>query len=399
MLQALGFVVSLVLIVALVVKRVNYGVALFIGTFALALFSQLSFQELGEVFKGVLTDPTTWDLVLITSLIPILAFCMRETEMVSKLIENMKSLVSGRATLAILPAMMGALPTPGGALMSAPMIEEESRRVGLTAEDESFINVWFRHWNFFVYPLTPTLILVSSLTGIALFTLIGMQILPLLLYLFIGYAVSIRKINESKEAGSSGGRKGLGLILLNVSPILTTIALNLLGVPMWAALALGIAFIFALKRIGLKKMTMLIKDGFNWRPVFAILGVMCLRYMIKESGATEAILPYAKAAGLPTNLLLLLVSWAIGLMTAHPQASVAIVFPMASTIVEHFTPILVSTLYLTIVFSYIMSPLHLCLILTVEYFRSRLQNVYRKLIPSILIAYITFLAVALAIQA
>ena len=398
MLQVIGLIISLVIVLSLVAKRVNYGTALLIGSIILAIFSSLSLQNLIAVLMRTLTDYTTWNLVIITALISIFAFSMTETGMTEKLIENMRIIFPRRAILAILPALMGTLPMAGGALMSAPMIEKESNKLGLTGDEKSFINKWFRHWNLFAYPLAPAPILVSSLAGVALFTLIGIQILPLVLYLFIGYAFSIRKIKEERRGRSNGFWQTLHEILFNLLPILIAVFLSILGPSMLAALVLGVASIFFLKRVSPKRAVALMRRGFDWKPSFAIIGVMFFRYMIEECQVIEVIQPYVETSGLPTTFLLLLMALAIGFVTSMPLTTIAMVIPIATALSGSITPILTSTIYLTIVFSCIISPMDLSLILTVEYYKSRLQNVYRKLIPAALIWYLIFLSGTLLIQ-
>ncbi|MBS7610212.1 DUF401 family protein, partial [Candidatus Bathyarchaeota archaeon] len=212
MLEPMGLFISLILIVVLVMKRINYGAALLIGTLTLAIFSLPTPEKFFKILLEALTDLSTWDLALITTLIPILAYCMKETGMVDGLVRSMKGSLPGRATVSILPALMGALPMPGGALLSAPLIEEEGRRLRLTGEDESYINVWFRHWNFFIYPLSSTLILASSLAGISLFSLIKVQFLPLIVYLILGYIFSLRKIVEYNK-DEDIGKKAIAIAI------------------------------------------------------------------------------------------------------------------------------------------------------------------------------------------
>ncbi|MFQ6095364.1 MAG: DUF401 family protein [Candidatus Bathyarchaeia archaeon] len=390
--QVFGLLLSLFAIVVLVARRVDYGLALLVGAFILGIFSQLNLQEFVEVSLLTFTDPSTLDLVLIVSLIPILASCMKETGMVDGLIASIKEVLSGRAVLMTLPALMGALPMMGGALLSAPLIDDEAERLGLSSEERSLINVWFRHWNFFVYPLSSVLILLASLTRINIYVLILTQFPPVLIYLLLGYIVSIRGVKEDETER----KRDLGtllLVLLNVSPILIAIALNSIGVHMAAALTAAVAFIFLFKKVSPRRALALLRQGFSWKLPFAMVAVMFLRHMIEYSNSVPAVIPYMESMGLPTNLLLILMTWVIGLVTAMPTASIAIVFPIALNMIKNIDAIFVSILYITMIFSYLVSPMHLCLILTVEYYKSRLHAVYRKFIPASLIAYLISLVI------
>ena len=379
-------------------KRVHYGLALLLGTVTLGLFSRLSPQQFAHVFRSALIDRDTLDLVLIVSLIPILAQCMKEAGMLDNLIKAVKGLLSGRAVLMFLPALMGALPMPGGALLSAPLIDEESKRLNLTGEDTSFINVWFRHWSFFVYPLSSSLILTASLARVNLYSLILIQFPIVLLYLLSGYLVSIRKIRDEKGREKHRDAKTLLSIFVNMSPIVLVILLNILGADMGIALAVGVAFTLVMNKVGPRRAALSLRRGFDWRLPFAIIGVMCFRYMMEISGAVSTLIPYVGATGLPTTLLLIATAWIVGLATAMPTAGIAIIIPIATAMAGNLTPILTSLVYITMIFSYLVSPMHLCLILTVEYCKARLQAVYQRLIPAAMATYLASLALVLIMQ-
>ena len=382
---------ALTVVVVLVVRRINYGLALILGALILGVSSGLWPQELLRVLSITLEDKVTIDLVMIVSLIPILAFCMKETGMIDDLIRGIKGALLGRDVLAIMPALMGALPMPGGALLSAPLIDEESERLGLSREDKSFVNVWFRHWNFFIYPLSSPLILLAGLTGFSLYTLILMNLLPVFLYLTLGYFISIRRIKEQGDLGKPRDPGALIPIVLGVSPILLTVALNLLGVHMAAALFMGIVSTFLFRRTAPRRALELLAKGFDWRLPFAIVGVMYFRGMVEYTDVFSEVYPYLSAVGLPILFLLLVMDWVIGLATAMPSAGIAIVFPIALASVESLNLAVVGVLYSTLIFAYLISPMHLCLILTVEYYKARLQAVYKKLIPAALASYLIFL--------
>lgn len=121
--------------------------------------------------------------------------------------------------------------------------------------------------------------------------------------------------------------------------------------------------------------------GFNWRLVFAVFGMMLFSHMIQAFGAINTIVScvgHAETYPLP---FLILFSCFAGVATAQPSVALAIVLPMALQMLGNLTPVVVSMLYLTTYFSYLVSPMHLCLILTVEYYKARLKGVYRRLIP------------------
>ncbi|MEM2739464.1 MAG: DUF401 family protein, partial [Candidatus Bathyarchaeia archaeon] len=323
----------------------------------------------------------------------ILAIYMSESGMIEQLIDSIRRLLSAKVALAILPAIMGSLPMPGGALLSAPMIEDTASRLGLDGDEKSFINVWFRHWNFFVYPLSSAIILASTLSGVSLHKLIAVQIPVLILYVGVGYIVSLRRI-ASLKGDSIDRRSGelIRRILLNISPIAVAVILTIIGLNMVLALILAITYTMLITRMGFEKAWRAFKKVDLSLPL-AIPGVMVFRYTLNRSGLIEVALPYLSSTYLPPVAIALVVAWIVGLATAMPSAGIALVIPIASAIIGDMSTSIASSVYISIIFSYLISPLHLCLVLTVGYYRSKIHSVYKKLIPSAVMTYILSLVI------
>jgi len=381
LLQLLGMILAISVIIILVMRRFNYGLALIFGSLILGFFFGFSLNDFAQVFLSTLTDPVTCELALVIALIPILAFCMTETGMIEDFLEGLKGFVSSGSVLVMVPAMLGMLPMPGGALFSAPYIDGEAEKMRMGPDLKSFVNVWFRHCMFLVYPMTPTLILASRLSGVDLFRLILIQIPIFVIYLSTGYVFSILSIRSHDKRVRDADFHRIIPLFISVSPLILVILLMALGVPLALALIIGIGLVFGLKRVSYRKVLPLMRRGFNWRLVFAVFGMMLFSHMIQASGAINVIISYIGQAETYPLLFLILFSCFAGVATAQASVALAIVFPMALQMLGNLTPVVVSILYLTIFFSYLVSPMHLCLILTAEYYKARLQGVYRRLIP------------------
>jgi len=85
----------------------------------------------------------------------------------------------------------------------------------------------------------------------------------------------------------------------------------------------------------------------------------------------------------PKEVLLVFVPWIIGMATGLNMAAIGISFPVLLPLID--SPVYVSILYVSCVLGYLSSPLHLCLIVTNEYFKSKLGKVYRLFFPLLLI--------------
>lgn len=393
MLPLLLIAIPLIVVVILVANRVNYGLALLVGAIAIAIVSAMNVYEFIEIVFSTIIDLETLELTAIVALIQLLALCMSESGMIERLIQSIRSVLPAKYILAILPAIMGSLPMPGGALLSAPMIEDTANKLGLDSDEKSFINVWFRHWNFFVYPLSSAIILASTLANVNLYRLIAVQLPVLLLYVCIGYVASLRSIARVEDYSKSRvDRSSLYRILLGISPILIAVILTIAGFNMALALIVAVVYTIAINRIGLEKVRYILRK-INVAIPLAIPSVMIFRYTLKRSGLVEAAIPYFSYSQLPPLIIALSITWIIGLATAMPSAGIALAFPIASAIVGNMSVSTASSIYISIIFSYLISPLHLCLILTVGYYRSEILSVYKRLVPSAIVAYLSSLII------
>ncbi len=395
---AIGLFVSLFVIVILVVKRIDYGLALLVGSIVLGFLSGLSLQQFASVLVSTLTDLNTYELAAIVALIPILSNLMQRTGMIGTLTAGIRERLSGRGVLTILPALMGVLSMPGGALMSAPLIDEEAEKLGLGGEKKTYINIWFRHWAFFINPLSSALILLSRLSGFGLYTIIAILMLPTVVYLSVGYFVSIRNIDENDNSVTLKPSRRVFTILTGILPIIIVVVLNILGLSMVFALIVGIVATIIMNGLKAGESLAFIKEGLNLKLPFAIFGVMVFRYTIEHSSAISSLLPVINLSGVSTTMVLVAFSSLIGFVTAMPTAGIAIIIPLAVALVQNISVGIIGAIYLTVTYAYIVSPMHLCLILTVGYYKSRLTLVYRRLVPSISVSYVVSLIIILLLS-
>ena len=391
----LGIAVAFGLVIVLVLKRWNYGLALVLGAVTLGLFFNLSPVDFLKIVFLTLTDQITIQLAVIIALIPILARSLEDTGLMDRFIKGLKGKLSPRTVIATIPAVFGLLPMMGGALLSAPLIDEEASKLKLSPEKKTVINLWFRHIWFYASPLSSTLIILSSLTGVNLYSIIVVNLVTFLFHTFIGFFFIIKPIANVKEEASNVNFRDT--LLKGSLPIAITILSNVAGVPLPASLVLGIISAFLLGRFGFKEAFKTFRRGFQWKLIAAVLGIMYFRYVIKFAEVDKFIVSFSQELGIPALSFLTVVPLIFGFLTAHPAASVAMSAPMAMSAFNTVTPAMLSILYVSIVVSYNVSPLHLCLVLTAGYFKPRLKEVYRWLIPLFILDYLVGLLTGLTL--
>jgi hypothetical protein len=84
---------------------------------------------------GASTSKTTIMLIIALTLIRIFENIMRTKGIMKNMMDSFRGIMTDRRILmASMPALIGLLPSMGGALFSAPMVDEASRGIKITPE-------------------------------------------------------------------------------------------------------------------------------------------------------------------------------------------------------------------------------------------------------------------------
>jgi integral membrane protein (TIGR00529 family) len=302
-------------------------------------------------------------------------------------------LKSRKAALGAVPALIGMMPMPGGALLSLPMVEELDAKKELTPEEKASINYLFRHVMEFLFPLYPGMLLFASLLGSPVFHLVyALVFLLVVLLLGSGWYLDRRVSFSLPDAGVSKSSQGWKLLLSGLWPVILIVTLSLgLHLDILYALA-GTLFLSALYfQAGGKKLRHSLKEGIGVETVFSILSIMVFQQVL---GASEAIfeLPAILASfGLPAWVPVLFLPLLVGLLTGMTIACLGLTFPVLSA---YFVPPsnlmdfgMVMLAYTGGFWGIMLSPAQLCLVLTYDFFKPKKLAVYREMvIPLLLVA-------------
>ncbi|MFH0848732.1 MAG: DUF401 family protein [archaeon] len=378
MIELIGLVVAFALIVSLPLKRVNIALSISIAAIVVAIFSGKSIQEfaLGAFFAII--DQTTVTLAMTVTTIGILGYCMRQTHLIDDLVGGLKKILPGRILIAVIPAIIGLMPMPGGALFSAPLIEDEASRLHLSAEKKTVVNIVFRHVWFYSFPLSTTLIFASGLTGVSLFDLMVIQLPSFFVAIALGYVMVLHGLARTAP---DGGQQSRSIVLAGLAPILAAVLLNMSGLNLALSVSLGIVVALLIKRVRIKESLTMLWKGIPWTPVLSIIAVMILARMIEDSGVIPILTGAMKGANVPLLVFASLVPFILGVVSGLPMAGIGISVPIILSLAGSPTPALVSVIVLATYAGYYVSPLHLCLLLSNQYYRAKIQGVYRTWIP------------------
>jgi integral membrane protein (TIGR00529 family) len=326
---------------------------------------------------------------------------MESIGQMQRLLARFKGLVSKPAlNLVIFPALIGLLPMPGGAVFSAPMVKELGSGSELNGDHLSFINYWYRHiWEYW-WPMYPGVLLVTFMSGIELSTFVLMMCPLTIVAVYLGS----RPIKDFNLAGSDANnlikRPPLGPFIYELSPILIVIILGLgLGIfldkmfPKFTisketglimSLLTATAWIWRENRLRSKDVKPIV---FNWKifnMIYMVIAILVFKQILGDSNAVKAISNELMAVHIPLVLISVILPFIVGLFTGITIAFVGTTFPILISLIhaQQETAFMPAYMMVGLVCGFagvLLSPLHLCLLMSNEYFGTGLNDSYRYL--------------------
>ena len=379
-----ALIVSFIFLAILVYKRVNLGITLTSTAMLLALLS-LEWREIPTVIFETTVNPLTISLVLATFGIMLLSQLYKETKVIDDLSESLSRIANNsKLVVSTLPAIIGLLPVAGGALMSAPLVEAETDKLGLKADKKTYVNVWFRHTIFPVYPVSQVLILTAMLTGLTVTSIIIRQIPVVISMVIVGYLIGLRKTPtaDKKENSKTSIGSDLKRFTITFSPILATIiAVVGFSVDVSISAFIGVAVLLIIAKPNLKVFAKPLKNWAIYGITLAAYGAFLLRNVVEAIGISEIFGAFVGNGSVDILLLLTVIPAVLGFFVGSPLGGVAISYSILAAVLS-FTPKSAALLFISTYLGYVISPTHLCLVLTADYFKCSLGKLYKYLIPS-----------------
>lgn len=378
MLDIAKIILVLAVIIFLLKRKWNLGAVMALSSVILALFYLLKPAEYFNILVQTATDKTTISLVIALTLIRVFENVMRKNGIMQEMMDSFRGMVMDRRILiASMPALIGLLPSMGGALFSAPMVKEAAKGMKTTPEKKAFINYIFRHPWEFISPLYPGLILASAITAFPLRDLIIAN-LPYALALMAGGVIwGLRGLGKQKEGFKRVSKKGL-MSFMPLSLILLLVVVFHLDLSI--SLGIIITGLYAVLRYSAKGIMQSIREGFSWEIVVIILGVMTFKGVLTASGAIAGISTFFSAQGIPILLILFLLPFLSGFLTGLTFGFVGSTFPIIWGLESAQNLSAISFAFASGYAGVLLSPVHFCLVLTREYFKAEMTGLYTKII-------------------
>jgi len=345
--------------------------------------------EFMQSFMKASTEKSTIMLLVSLTLIRIFEHVMRKEGIMQDMMNSFRGMIRDRRILiASMPALIGLLPSMGGALFSAPLVDEASKEITMPPEKKAFINYIFRHPWEFVSPLYPGLILASAVTTLSIRDLITANFPYAVCLMAGGVLWGLRGLDIQKERFKKISLHGLiSFIPLTVIMLLVMVFHINLSISM----GLVIVGLYAVLRYSFSAIVLSIKEGVSWEVLVITLGVMTFKAVLEFSGAVINISTFFSNEHIPLLPVIFILPFLSGLLTGLTIGFVGTTFPILMGLENANQIGVLSFAFASGYAGVLLSPVHLCLILTREYFKSTMSGIYHGTVKTTILLMITAL--------
>ncbi len=389
--------------------RLPLSLSLFGASLLLAFWMGLDTSQTLRFILQSVTSLQTVSILLIVWLIMVMSRIMKEAGQMERLVASFARLSGDPRTVAsVMAALIGLLPMPGGALFSAPMVDASMPKLNVNREQKTIINYWFRHvWEYW-WPVFPGVILAIALLKVETWVYIASMAPLSAISISAGLLFILRPIGQAEqEEENRFSSEGLRSFLKEILPILIIIGfivfhgvltkvLSSLGIQLVLPAAFSIfpGIIAALLWVAMSNHLPWgrMKSSFFDRSAVSILvlvlAIMVFQGALKESQASAQIRSELLAYRIPVSLVIMILPFLSGFITGIAVGFVGTSFPLIIPMFPENDPVgYLAAAGLSFVYGFMgmmLSPVHLCFLVTKDYYQASLFKSYRYLLLPVL---------------
>jgi integral membrane protein (TIGR00529 family) len=399
--------------------RLHLSMSLLIGAVAVGFWMGQSPGQIVHTLAVSFTSLETLQLVAIICLILVVSQLMKVSGQLDRIVRNFVAMVKSASTVSVvMPALIGLLPMPGGALFSAPMVETAVTGCTLSQDRKTAVNYWFRHiWEFW-WPLYPGVVLAVSLLQVEMWRFILIQAPLTLLSVGAGSIFLLQPLrgNNSRDDHENEGVQVLAPFLWEVMPILLVVGcivflallrncLSWAGVrvnlptslPLLLGLLICSIWVMWANRLRLQDLGRAVMDRNTLPMLLLIFGIMAFKGALIDSQAVLQIREEMVRYQIPFLMVVIGMPLISGLITGITIGFVGATFPLLVPLFAGLSPLdfllHASLAYVSGYVGMMLSPVHLCLLVTKDYFKASLTASYRHIYKPALAVMLTWMVV------
>ncbi len=395
----IAMALALALLVALLRRNIKLGRSMLLSAVGLAVLlgvrpSEFCRTVVDEWHNKPLSQTTGYLLVTLMALVMlvnVLGTAMKETGVSQRLVPALQGLFrSRRFALAVIPMMMGLLPTPGGIMLSAPMVRDLGDHVGVDRTRLAAINFFFRHQWETVWPLFPAVPLIQGMLGISAFALIAHNIAIMLMGTLGGLiflllpAIPPRSRQNPSSTSFVANLRGFAHAFWPIAMVAVLYAA--VNIPPAIGLLLAIFVFLLFHKVALSRWASIFKSGLEPDFALLILGALLFKLNLEAGAAIPAVVQFLSQMNVPKHFVIFFLPLLVAYLTGVTMPTVAITFPFLAPFIgtgEQAKVGLQTLAFSGLVCGLLATPVHLCLALSASYFEAPLLRIVLKVLGPI----------------
>lgn len=398
MVAIIKILLTLMVIVILLQMKVSMGNAMTVGTSLLFFLCAPQWATLEGAGKAFLFSPSTWEILLSLYLVMCLEYQLRTCGIIDGLMVVSRNFFkSDKALLILMPAILGFLPSLGGAIFSAPLVESAAKPYELSPEKKTIINYWFRHLWECTNPIIPGLLLASEIVKVPVSTLIVHMLWVSVLCLTLGWYIFIwplksQSINSFDDIVIQEQRNNYQYVFLGIGPMVANLLL-VVGFNFGPATSmfLVVALMTFVLRLKLSNIIAMFRHAFDCKLLWGIIAIIFFQHMLNQTGIIDDVALMLKSLGISLVLIISAIAFLAGILTGNAQGYVAIAFPLIGAIATGNISMAVVG-YIAGFVGVMLSPAHLCILVSADYFKA---NFLKSLQPVVFMGLFILLILAM----
>lgn len=413
---AIRILMVFVLILLAIKRKWLLGNAFLGGALVMGMVFAMAPATICRSMGMALIHPKTLCLSIVVGLILVLSHSLERCGQMSRLLNSFKGLIrEPKINLIVFPVLIGLLPMPGGAIFSAPMVKNMGKEHNLSGAHLSYINYWFRHiWEYW-WPLYPGILLATTLAEVDLWRLVFTALPLTLVAVLAGYWPLRSAVRQFDDRQSSANPKALREFLIQLAPIALVIFGGLglglllpLSLPdsmlpvtkelgLIIALFLAIIWVWQKNKMAWAKRWHIVRQPAMLKMLYMVAAILIFKRILEDSGAVAQLSVEMLNHRIPLMPICMTLPFLVGGVAGITIAFVGATFPILISLIESMgqAHLLVPYLVLGLACGFmgvLLSPLHLCFLLSNEYFKTAPIPVYRHMATPLIVMLVASVA-------
>lgn len=375
-----------IIVMALVAKKQPIYVAVTAGAAATWLLYGISF---GDGISAIIKACTSWStlqLIVVMYIITFLQKMMGQRGAIDRAQKGLSSLFNNRwVNCAAAPIFIGMLPTPNAAFIAGDIVKASASEY-MKHDEMAVTTTYFRHVSESFMPTYAAIIMAISLAEITAGEfVIGM--LPIVACIIASgcfWFLRGKVPMSTGETASTNKGKDVKDIFIGLWPILAIIIMVVVfKMAIYVAAAIILVAYFFLHKFSVNEVVPNFAASLQFKLYLNTFAVMILKEFLTASGAINALPDFFAQLPIPTFMVFMLIFF-FGSIVSGSTTIIGLCMPVAMASIPNAGLPAVCLLMGTTYAAMQMSPTHICLTLTSEYFGISLGELIKKTLPAVL---------------